>query len=205
MDYKINTEKKEKLFLIALEEFTENGYRNASTNRITEKAGVSKGLLFHYFGSKKELFLGCYKQTFNFFTDRFATEIKELPRDIIEKLLVISRWKIKMALEYPLQNKFLTRFMLHPPEAIKNEILEYKNTFSARFLPLILENNDYSLFREEYEPQKAMALIMLVVNSYGEQITNQFQNTENKESFDITYYYREIESYLNMLKKGLYK
>ena len=82
MDYKIITEKKENLFLIALEEFTENGYRNASTNRITEKAGVSKGLLFHYFGSKKELFLNCYKQTFDFFTGKFATEIKELPRDI---------------------------------------------------------------------------------------------------------------------------
>ena len=33
-------------------EFAEKGYDNASTNSIVDAVGTSKGLLFHYFGSK---------------------------------------------------------------------------------------------------------------------------------------------------------
>lgn len=50
-------EKKAEIIRIALEEFASCGYSGASTNTITKRAGISKGMLFHYFGSKKELFL----------------------------------------------------------------------------------------------------------------------------------------------------
>ena len=41
----------------AREEFARVGYRSASTNRVVSAAGVSKGLLFSYFGTKQELYL----------------------------------------------------------------------------------------------------------------------------------------------------
>jgi len=40
----------------ALHEFASEGYRNASVNSIVKKAGISKGSLFWYFGSKDTLF-----------------------------------------------------------------------------------------------------------------------------------------------------
>lgn len=42
--------------LAALHEFAAQGYRNASVNSIVKKAGISKGSLFWYFGSKDSLF-----------------------------------------------------------------------------------------------------------------------------------------------------
>jgi AcrR family transcriptional regulator len=33
-----------------------NGYKNGSTDVIVKEAGISKGLLFHYFGTKQELY-----------------------------------------------------------------------------------------------------------------------------------------------------
>lgn len=44
----IPKDKKEAILEAALEEFAIGGYENASTNKIVEKAGISKGLLFHY-------------------------------------------------------------------------------------------------------------------------------------------------------------
>lgn len=41
---------------IGLAEFNEKGYHGASTRSITSRAGVSSGLLFHYFPSKKALY-----------------------------------------------------------------------------------------------------------------------------------------------------
>ncbi len=42
---------------VILEEFTENGCKGASTNAIVQKAGIPKGTLFYFFGSKKAMFL----------------------------------------------------------------------------------------------------------------------------------------------------
>jgi AcrR family transcriptional regulator len=48
--------KRQRILEAALEEFSANGYRNASMNTIVKRANISKGSLFHYFGAKKGLF-----------------------------------------------------------------------------------------------------------------------------------------------------
>jgi TetR/AcrR family transcriptional regulator len=54
---KLPEARRNELMRIAAEEFIQCGYSGASTNTITRRAGISKGILFHYFGSKKELYL----------------------------------------------------------------------------------------------------------------------------------------------------
>ena len=54
---KIPQEEQQRILLICLEEFTSRGYDLASTNSIVKKAGIPKGTLFYYFGSKKALYL----------------------------------------------------------------------------------------------------------------------------------------------------
>ena len=44
----------------ALKEFASQGYDKASTNIIAKEAKMSKALMFHYVGSKKDLFLAVY-------------------------------------------------------------------------------------------------------------------------------------------------
>ncbi|MDO5476651.1 MAG: TetR/AcrR family transcriptional regulator [Eubacteriales bacterium] len=45
----------------AMRIFAENGYRHASTDEMVAAAGISKGLLFHYFKSKKGTWLFLYE------------------------------------------------------------------------------------------------------------------------------------------------
>lgn len=45
----------------ALAEFSEKGYHQTTMDDIARKLGVSKGALYLYFGSKEELFKGCYE------------------------------------------------------------------------------------------------------------------------------------------------
>ncbi len=53
---KISQEKQEKVFQAAVTEFASNGYRNASMNNLVKNAGISKGSLFQYFRTKRDLF-----------------------------------------------------------------------------------------------------------------------------------------------------
>lgn len=56
---RLEEEKKEAILFAGIEEFSQKSYRDASTDAITAKSGISKGLLFHYFGSKKEFYFYC--------------------------------------------------------------------------------------------------------------------------------------------------
>ena len=58
----IPIDKKERIITAGIREFAENGYALASTNRICQNAGISKGLLFHYFETKQQFYtyLGNY-------------------------------------------------------------------------------------------------------------------------------------------------
>jgi len=52
---RIRQEKKELIMETALELFAENGYHATSISQIAKKAGISKGLTYNYFESKKEI------------------------------------------------------------------------------------------------------------------------------------------------------
>lgn len=55
--FQLSEEKQLRIVNAAMEVFSQNDYKRASTDVMAEKAGISKGLLFHYFHNKQELYL----------------------------------------------------------------------------------------------------------------------------------------------------
>ena len=51
-----------KLISVATKEFSRKGYAGASTERIVERAGVTRGALYHHFSSKSDLFLAVFRE-----------------------------------------------------------------------------------------------------------------------------------------------
>lgn len=60
-----------------LNEFATKGYEEASTIIIAKNAGISKGLMFHYVNSKKDLFLYLYDYTIEIILDDFFGSISQ--------------------------------------------------------------------------------------------------------------------------------
>ena len=54
-------ERKKQLLQVALDVFIEKGYYGTSTREIARRAGVSSGLLFHYFSNKESIYLELVK------------------------------------------------------------------------------------------------------------------------------------------------
>ena len=61
----IRTQKKELIMNVALELFAENGFHATSISQIAKKAGISKGLTYNYFESKKEILDEIIKKGFD--------------------------------------------------------------------------------------------------------------------------------------------
>lgn len=54
--FDLKKEKQDRILNAVLKIFAKNGYRRASTDEMVKEAGISKGLLFHYFGTKAGLY-----------------------------------------------------------------------------------------------------------------------------------------------------
>lgn len=54
-------ERRKQLLSVALDEFNTNGFYGTSTRSICRKAGISSGLLFHYFPNKESIYLELVK------------------------------------------------------------------------------------------------------------------------------------------------
>lgn len=55
-------ERREQLLEIGLQLFTASSYEAVSVDDIAARAGVSKGLLYHYFGGKKAFYVACVRR-----------------------------------------------------------------------------------------------------------------------------------------------
>lgn len=67
-------EKRQMIFNASLEEFSDNGYPMASTNRICKQAGISKGSMFQYFENKEDLFLYVVRKALRDIIDMYRAE-----------------------------------------------------------------------------------------------------------------------------------
>ena len=64
-----------RILVHASAEFAEHGYYGASVNRICEKGKVSKGLMYHYYKDKDDLYLSCVKRFYDELTKMLLAEL----------------------------------------------------------------------------------------------------------------------------------
>ena len=108
---KMDPEKRDRILNAAFEEFGRRGFDTASTNEIVEKAGISKGLLFHYFGSKRKLY-----ETLCSFAMEYVVEVLEAgidwnQRDPFLRVQQVAELKLSAMENYPHIYDFLKSAM----------------------------------------------------------------------------------------------
>jgi len=81
--------KQDKIIAVAMGQFAAQGYEGARAEAIAAAAGVSKGAIFNYFGSKAGLFLAAYKAA-----TRTFSKYLDAPPEILEQgfFATISYW-----------------------------------------------------------------------------------------------------------------
>ncbi|MBD2862285.1 TetR/AcrR family transcriptional regulator [Paenibacillus sp. IB182363] len=199
-------EAKEQLVLkCALAEFSEHGYRNASTNRIVKAADTSKGILFHYFGSKKQLMLTVLDQSLDVFDQYLENEMKELPPELLARYLALSKAKVKMFMEFPMIYKLVSDVFREVPEELGEEIVIRQRRMQERYAATFLEDADYSAFSPEFEREKVVQLIHSVLDQLTHRFMEQFKHAPDRGLSELPNIIREFEEHTDMLKKGIYK
>ena len=86
----LNTEKQQNIFTAGLSEFADYGYENSSTNRIVQKAGISKGSLFKYFPTKEDFYFFVLDEITSELISSLKENINTLSPDLFQRIIEYS-------------------------------------------------------------------------------------------------------------------
>lgn len=196
----LKSEKQEKIIEAAISEFADKGFEKASTNEIVKEAGISKGILFHYFHNKKNLFLYTFDYSADLCSNEILKKVDFEERDFFAKLRQISTFKLELALRYPKIFKFFEVVYVEECTEVKSELLERKKKISESNYSKVFNNIDVSKFRDGVDSGRAINILMWTIEGFG---TSELQKAKLKPiDYDKTL--KEMDIYLDMLKNMFY-
>lgn len=197
-------EKRKRIIDAALKEFSK-GYTAASTDVIVKEAGISKGLLFHYFGSKRGLFLFLIKYASDIIIAEYEKVVSE-SSDFLENIRRVSKRKLELAFQYPLEFSVLTKAYAAMkevfPEGLPGDLLN--SPLLAIQQVCQRSNNDRTLFKEGIDEQKAQNIIIWTINGL---LDSQFRYGDDLAAYKAhsDELVQGLEEYLQLLRKALYR
>ncbi len=200
----LDKEKQDRIINAAIQEFAQKGYDLASTNEIVKEAGISKGLLFHYFQNKKLLFLFLFDHCIQIITDEFYKKVDLTEPDFFTRIRKSVLIKMELLAQYPGIFKFIEVAYLDESKEIKIEVDNKTKQLTEINIGKIYEGIDFSKFRDDIDSQKILKIITWTFEKLSDE---ELLKAKLSPQHEINYQKMivEAEEYFKILTKIFYK
>lgn len=200
----LNPEKQQRIINAACKEFAQKGYDNASTNEMVKEAGISKGLLFHYFNSKKELYLYLYDHLQEMFMEKIYAKIDWNERDIFAKLRQMTLLKFELFIEYPELINYMKSANFEDSNEVKHEVAQRHNKLVVTAYQRFFSDVDQSKFKEDIEINQAINIIFWTLEGFANQQQEKYKKISS-DQLNMEAIIAEMETYSETLRNAFYK
>ena len=184
-------EKQDRMINGAIEVFAKNGYKHASTDDMVKAVGISKGLWFHYFGSKEGIYVFTYDYCVKYMLLELSTVVDENERDYFELIRQIAMTKTRVVKNYPYMTIFLEEAVCETEQDIVEKTAESRQIYDERMTTLIKSAEI------DHVPDKARRdrIKKLLDYSISGIIREKIGEGANADAM-----YREIKAYIELVK-----
>ncbi|MBU5439875.1 TetR/AcrR family transcriptional regulator [Tissierella sp. MSJ-40] len=203
---KLAEDKKNTIIKSGICEFSKKSYSEASTDIITRNCGISKGILFYYFGSKKEFYFYCLEKAL----ERLITELPELEvNDFYGIIFSFIEEKFNLCREFPEEMRIVNM----AARETNSQISERRNEVLAKYMIKGKEKSAKVMgkavaalnLKEEANTEKVTAALTLyigaIINKYLE-IYKEMPGQFFKQSEEIK---AEIRACMDFMLYGVVK
>ena len=192
-------EKQDHIINAAMNIFGKNGYKKASVADIAEEAGIAKGMINYYFGSKKNLYISLVQIGGKIMAEEMQKRYDPNIVDFFDNLKMMIGIKIEIMKEHPALLCFLSSVYKETGEEVVNETKEFLSSGFNTREKMIFEGIDVSRFKDDVDPKLINKFLVWVAEGF----TNSMQN---ELSFDqIDEFTEELYKCLDLMKKYFYK
>jgi AcrR family transcriptional regulator len=198
-------EKRQRIIDACMNEFAVHGYREASTNAMTRAAGISKGLLFHYFGSKKELFLDLIDLTAEEALLEIEARAGNLSGDLFDRLMEYGMIKLELGRKNPAFYHFLFKAFVEVDAEVMAEIQKRLQQLAMLGVDMLRKNLDWGKFRQDIDREKAFNLVVMALQGLQDQYTAKLKELPDAGYDLMPEIAAELNEYVRILKVGVYE
>lgn len=199
----LKPEKQERIINAAIKEFAKKGYKNTATDDITKEANISKGALFHYFNSKKDLFLFLYDHTLEILMNEFFGKIDLDEKDILKRLRQVLLIECMLVNKYPDMLDFVKVANFEESDEVKNDMESRNKEYLINGYSQVLNNFDTSKFKEGINIKRALDVIIWTMEGFSAKQKERIkQNPITNLNFDEIL--SEMDIYFELLKDSFY-
>ena len=189
--FDVKKDKQDAIINAALHTFALKGYKDASTDVIVKEAGISKGLLFHYFTSKQGLYDFICDYSTKYMVLELTRSVKKNEKDLFALMSDIAQGRVRVMRNYPYMYRFLQSLRAEgDPEA-------------RDVMGTCIEDMDRT-YRNFYDALDAKRLVQPAqlsrVISVIEWVCDGYLNESAAHEPDPDRFYEEFSQYLTLLR-----
>ena len=169
----------ERIMSAAIVEFGSKSYDSASLTTLCNENQISKGLVYHNFKNKDELYLKCVEECFEKMTAYFrGREYKaESVRESMHNLFYMRQQFFQ---ENPYYCNLFFNSVLQPPEHLREAIHELRKTYNDFYMECFGELLRQLKLRDGITVEAAMEYFMVFLEMY-----NGYFQSKSREKEDI--------------------
>ena len=196
--------KKERLNRIinaAFKVFSLNDFEKASTSLIVKEAKISRGLLYHYFKDKNELYEYLLYYSYSVIADNMKQRVEWDNNDYYERFYHSMQLKVELIEKYPYVFDFFDKYS-HNIDPTRFES-HRGNMFPHKQDKIHFSNIDESLFKDGIDIRKVTKTTEITIIG----IINRAIKKTNlwSEKLDTEQLLEEIKEYIEFFKTQFYK
>ncbi len=191
------TDKHRQIMTAAAGLFAKQGYKKTTVDEIVIMAGISKGLFYHYFKNKNELYIHLYKSYVDLLSSSIRNNIDTTQTDFFERLKQVAHLRIGFINEYPNLWSFLYSAYYEENPEIAPLIKEKNDMLLQGSYVGSAANIDWTKLKKGISPDQAIEMITWIAEGFTRKVVdNSTLDTELEYLF---------EEYMDCLKNGLYE
>ncbi|TYQ17940.1 UNVERIFIED_CONTAM: TetR family transcriptional regulator [Acetivibrio alkalicellulosi] len=199
--FELDIDKRNRIFDAGLREFAEQNYNEASTNNIVKAAGISKGSLFKYFKNKEDIYFFILDSVIENLFEEIKEDITNLKGDIFEIIIRYAEIEFNWHINNPDKYRLFKRaFIVDNSDMYRKTIDRYKVAGDSAYYNLLKDVDKEKL---KWGKDKTINIIKWIIEGFN----NEFTKKNNKFS-DVNVmknaYIKEINEYMEIIKKGIY-
>ena len=192
--FELKREKQDRMINAGLKVFAKNGYRHATTDDIVKEAGISKGLLFHYFDNKVGAYVFLMDYSVRFLLLELSRAVKKDTFDFFDLHQQIEKGKLQVLRNYPYMQAFLDRAFEETCLEALQECEEQKEAYEQAM------NAYYEQVREyEFKHQVTMEQMQEMLRYIIKGITAEHMVLDTMQPELM---YRQVLEYIEMIRKA---
>jgi len=188
-------EKQNKIVTAAMNLFGEVGYKKAYVSEIASAAGVSKALIFHYFGSKKDLYSYMVYYTGKIVMTEAHEKRDTANKEFFERAIITTRFRLSIISRYPAMSSFIESVYSEDDPEVASDVERLRSIAGDMHSRVELDDVERKKLKDGADPGQAESII----EKYMEGVVVSW---DRKTPIDEVML--EVTGCLNMLKSLLY-